>query len=227
MSTVPTRPPARATRGRRAPRMSGDERERAILATAERLLAQRPLREIAIEDLARGAGISRSSFYFYFASKEAVLLSLLDHVAAEADARRAAALAGAGGRSPAEVCRAAIGAFHEAFGAHRWVALAAAEARPTTPAVAELWSGMMRRWVDDTAAVIEAERARGAAPDGVPARDLALALTLMNERVLQATFARERPSIDEGAVVDALVAIWLGAIYGGEQAAPATFAPPA
>lgn len=227
MTTVPTRSPERATRGRRAPRMSGDERERAILATAERLLAQRPLREIAIEDLARGAGISRSSFYFYFASKEAVLLSLLDGVAAEADARRAAALAGAGGRSPAEVCRAAIAAFHETFGARRWIALAAAEARATTPAVAELWSGMMRRWVDDTAAVIEAERARGAAPAGVPAHDLALALTLMNERVLQATFAGERPAIDEGAVVDALVAIWLGAIYGGEQAAPPTFDPPA
>jgi len=74
-----------AARGRRAPRPSGDEREHAILATAERLLEQRPLSEISIDDLARGAGISRPTFYFYFASKDAVLLTLLDRVIAEVE----------------------------------------------------------------------------------------------------------------------------------------------
>src|SRR5690349_3276456 len=75
---------ARSQRGRRAPRVSGDERERAILQTAERLLEERPLREISVDDLARGAGISRPTFYFYFASKEAVLLALLDRLVEEA-----------------------------------------------------------------------------------------------------------------------------------------------
>ena len=40
--------------------------------------------EAAVITLAAGAGISRPSFYFYFASKEAVLLALLDRVAQEA-----------------------------------------------------------------------------------------------------------------------------------------------
>jgi len=35
---------------------------------------------ISVDDLARGAGISRSTFYFYFRSKDAVLLTLLDRV---------------------------------------------------------------------------------------------------------------------------------------------------
>jgi hypothetical protein len=61
---------------------------------------------------------------------------------------------------------------------------------------------------------IEAERARGAAPAGVPARDLAIALNSMNERVLRATFAGHPPAIDEEHVVDVLLAAWLGAIYG-------------
>src|SRR5947209_215272 len=74
----------RSARGRRAPRVSGDERERAILQTAERLLGERPLRDISVDDLARGAGISRPTFYFYFASKEAVLLALMDGLVEEA-----------------------------------------------------------------------------------------------------------------------------------------------
>ena len=53
-------PTARAPPADAVPtRPSGDDRELAILATAERLLAERPLAAISVDDLARGAGISR------------------------------------------------------------------------------------------------------------------------------------------------------------------------
>src|SRR5438105_7943849 len=78
-----------AGRGRRGTRPSGEERETAILATAERLLEeQRPIQEISVDDLARGAGISRPSFYFYFPSKDAVFLTLVDRLVEQADAGR-------------------------------------------------------------------------------------------------------------------------------------------
>lgn len=67
-----------ASRGRRSSQLSGDDREQAILAVAERLLAERPLGDFSVDELAKGAGISRPTFYFYFPSKNAVLLSLLD-----------------------------------------------------------------------------------------------------------------------------------------------------
>ena len=89
----PTHFARRPARGRRTPRASGDERERAILATAERLLEERPLGEISVEDLASGAGISRPTFYFYFPSKDAVLLTLVDRMVEEAAASREEALA--------------------------------------------------------------------------------------------------------------------------------------
>ena len=54
----------RPARGRRTRRATGDDRERAILASLERLLEERSLGEISVDDLARGAGISRPSFYF-------------------------------------------------------------------------------------------------------------------------------------------------------------------
>src|SRR5688572_26248110 len=129
ISHMAATPGTRPVRGRRAPRASGDDRERAILETAEQLLGERPLSEISVDDLARGAGISRPSFYFYFPSKEAVLLTLLDRVIVEAEASVASSgvPAGAAG-DPARYWRAGITAFYETFRRHRAVALACVEA---------------------------------------------------------------------------------------------------
>jgi AcrR family transcriptional regulator len=206
-------PSARPARGRRAPRVSGDDRERAILATAERLLEDRGLHEISIDDLARGAGISRPTFYFYFESKEAVLLTLLDRMVEEARTGRGDVLERFA-EDPPRWLRQGITAIYETFRSHRAVTLAAADARATSANVRELWARVMEQFVDETSMAIEAERTRGAAPEGVPARDLAVALNLMNERVLLATFAGYTPAVDEAMVIDTLVAVWLGAIYG-------------
>ena len=63
--------------GRRRGRPSkGDLKEAAILDTAWHLLAEKPVTAITIEELAAGAGISRSSFYFYFDSRDAVVRAL-------------------------------------------------------------------------------------------------------------------------------------------------------
>ena len=203
----------RPSRGRRPGRPSGDDRELAILGTAERLLGERPLREISIDDLARGAGISRPTFYFYFPSKDAVLLTLLDRVAEEADAARGAVRDGLPPGDHVAHWRAVISAFHETFRRHRAVTLAAAEARATNAEVRALWAAVLEEWVASTAAAIEAERARGAAPPGRPARDVAVALNSMNERVLYGTFAGDGPVVPEPDVVEVLLDVWLAAIY--------------
>ena len=55
---MPAASPTRV-RGRRATRPSGDDREAAILRTLEDMLEQRPFAEISVDDLAKGAGLSR------------------------------------------------------------------------------------------------------------------------------------------------------------------------
>jgi AcrR family transcriptional regulator len=206
-----------APRGRRPARPSGDDRELAILTTAERLLAEKPLSAISVDDLARGAGISRPTFYFYFASKDAVLLSLLDRVVAEADAVTQEAF-GQPASGPREGWRRAITAYYETFRAHRPLTLAWAEARSTNAEIRNLWAGRIEAWVQRCAAAIDAERARGAAPDGPSARDLAVVLTSTNERVLYATFSGDGPAVAETDVVDVLLEVWLRAIYGTSPA---------
>jgi TetR/AcrR family transcriptional regulator, ethionamide resistance regulator len=202
-----------AGRSRRAARISGEERESAILATAERLLEERSPQQISVDDLARGAGISRPTFYFYFPSKEAVFLSLIDRLVEQADAGRAAVLEHLA-EDPAARWREGLETIFGVFGEHRAVALAGAEIRAVNAEARELWSGVMERWVADTALAIETERVRGAAPDGVPARELAVALVSMNERVLYAAFTGEAPAIAEDRALDVLLPIWLNAIYG-------------
>jgi AcrR family transcriptional regulator len=200
-------------RGRRPARPSGDDRELAILATAERLLTEKGLAAISVDDLARGAGISRPTFYFYFPSKDAVLLTLLDRVVSEADAAMRNVF-GTGAAGPREGWRHAITAYYETFRRHRALTLAWAEARSTNAEVRTLWAQVLDGWVQQSAAAIEAERARGAAPAGLPARDLAVALTSMNERVLYATLSGDGPAVAEADVVDVLLGVWLPAIYG-------------
>lgn len=203
-------------RGRRSARPSGDERELAILATAERLLEDRPLADISVDDLARGAGISRPTFYFYFPSKEAVLLTLLDRVVNEADsALQALADRLETGRD--EMWRTGINVFVQTFGSHRAVIRGGQGVRAINAEARQLWSAFMQKWIAHTASIIEAERERGAAPETLPALELATALNLMNERALSASFLAEEPSVPEANVLDTLVHVWVSAIYGEQR----------
>jgi hypothetical protein len=116
--------------------------------------------------------------------------------------------------SPRTRVREGLQRFYEIFRAHRAVVLAAAELRTTNAEARAVWSQIVEGWVADVTAIVEAERARGAAPDGLPARDLAIALLQMNERVQHAAFTGEPPALSEGRVMDVLVEVWLRAIYG-------------
>jgi TetR/AcrR family transcriptional regulator, ethionamide resistance regulator len=209
---VTTASSTRSARGRRSSRPSGDDREQAILATAERLLEERALADISVDDLAKGAGISRPTFYFYFPSKDAVLLTLFERVIVQADSALETMVA----NPPADMktlWRIGINVFVETFGAHRAVSLAADAAR-TNKDLRDLWSRFMQKWVGHITAVIEAERVRGAAPVTLPAHDLSAALNLLNEKVMLTSFADERPSVPNDQVLDTLVHIWVSSIYG-------------
>jgi AcrR family transcriptional regulator len=205
--------PAPAARGRRSARAAGDEREQAIMRTAEALLERRSLAEISVDDLAQGAGLSRSAFYFYFPSKAAVVLTLVDRMVEQASGARDTALQQLDS-DPAAACRGGIESFYATFGAHRPVVRAVSELSATNDEARVLWSQVMQGWVEQVTELIEAERARGAAPNAVAASDLATALVQLNERVLQAIFVDESPAVSESAAIDTLTHVWVNAIYG-------------
>ncbi|ANE78704.1 TetR family transcriptional regulator [Mycobacterium adipatum] len=204
---------ASPSRGRRAARPSGDERQQAILDTAARLIQQRSFADISVDDLAKGAGISRPTFYFYFASKEAVLLSLMDPLIKRADTGFDHAM-DTMPAEPHQAIRRGIEIFFSSFGSHPATARAGAEAVNSSPEFRAIWAALMQKWIGLTAALITAERQRGAAPETLPALDLATSLNLMNEKMMMATLAGDRPAVDHDRVVDTLTHIWLTSIYG-------------
>jgi AcrR family transcriptional regulator len=199
-------------RTRRSKRPSGDERELAIRKTLETLLETEAYNEISIDDLARGAGISRPTFYFYFGSKEAVLLALVAEIVLEADSTSDLARA-AIEQDPRRFLREALSAYVMAFGRHRGVIIACDQAAATNPRVRELWNLIRGRWVEMATEAIVAERKRIDLPGLLPARELAIALLSMNEGVLYSMFAGHQPSISEDRALDVLTNIWGTAIY--------------
>lgn len=172
--------------------------------------------DVSVDDLARGAGISRPTFYFYFPSKEAVLLSLLDRVAEQARKEAEEALAGVAG-DPPEIWRRSIRAIVGTFRSHRALMLAVAQMEGQSAELRKLWGQVIDRFVELTAFAIDCERARGAAPAGAPSRQLAIALNWMNERVFHAALAGYDPAIPEDEAFDVVLAIWSRAIYGDDS----------
>lgn len=199
---------------RRRTRRKGDQTESALLETAERLLAERPLSDIPVDELAAGAGISRPTFYFYFESREALLAvlaeRLLDELYRAADVwfRRS-------DESPADAVRRAHEATLAVWRRHGPVLRATVRARDVDLGMGRFWDDVRRRFIDAAADQIERERAAGVAVPGPPdARSLASVLIAMNENVCYNASLKRRTAERDRETVDTLTAVWLRAVYG-------------
>lgn len=191
---------------RRGP-SKGDLKQEALLETAERLLAEKPLAEIGIEELARGAGISRSSFYFYFESRQAMLLALLarasDNLLTQVECWLEPQ------SDPRQSVRQSIELAVKMWDEHGAVLLAAQN--PDAPAEArEFMADLDGRLIAATEDMIESSRATGAAPAGPPsAHALATMLVGMTEHVI----SHNAGELGQVELVDTLTAIWQRAVF--------------
>ena len=69
---------ARVDRRTRAARAQEGEAREELLAAALRVFAQRGYREAGVDEIAAAAGYSKGALYWYFSSKEELLLALLE-----------------------------------------------------------------------------------------------------------------------------------------------------
>jgi len=207
--------PATPLGRRRGGPSKGDLKEAAILDTAWRLLTEKPMMDITIEELAAGAGISRSSFYFYFDSRDAVIRALATRMSSELGTAVVGVM-----RSDLNA-RDAVGAMiHgllESWRANAPLMRAMDVMAQSDPELRAFWSMVTDAVVEEAAAVIDRLRTAGRALSGPPSSlDLAWALTHMYWRVgQQATLDPGSPEDDE-RLVETLTIITLRAIYGTE-----------
>jgi AcrR family transcriptional regulator len=202
--------------GRRRKPAKGDLREAALLRTASELLSHRPWRSVSVDDMARGAGISRSAFYFYFDSREAVLFAIAAQAeewlmqADEVWLRRT-------DESPYASLRRAICRNFDLWREHGPVLRAVIDAQTTDPALVELRRQWAEHFVSAIAARIERERAAGLALEPPPSpRDLARTLAGMTEHVMFESTMVPLSREVEARVADTLTTIWYRSIYGTE-----------
>ena len=196
------------TASRRRQPSRGDLREQAILEGARVLLESRPLSQVTTDELAGAAGLSRSSFYFYFDSKQAVLAALLEELSDELRAENGPWLDAAG---PAEEALRQATAHSVALWRTSGGLLRQAWRCDTGDALLTSWrEGVVERGVARTAAKVERDREAGLAPAGPSAAVLARGLHAMRNELL----AERRPAEDDAGLVDDLVAMTLRLLYG-------------
>jgi AcrR family transcriptional regulator len=212
-STPPFSLNAAETRvGRR--NIKGDQREQAILEGAYDLLRTVPLRNISIDDLTKRAGLSRSSFYFYFESKWQVLSALLSRVTADVFQASQLIFERPAGMPPEAAIEHAVTEVIRVWERHGHVLREVGDAAAAEPDLQKQWDTILGRFIDASAASIERDRADGVAIDGPPARSLAAALMWMGERNLSLMSLRSENAIPLDTMAETVTTIWLRTVYG-------------
>lgn len=192
-----------------------DLRER-ILDALRELLRERTFDTLSVAEIITAAGVSRASFYFYFAGKQAVLAEVVRRAVGAGHAAAQPWTQGQAG--PRESLRAGIDA-----GAGLWLSNAAVlraivESWASDPQLRELWLAQMATFTDAAVTRIEADRradpAVAARLDGVDVPALAASLTWTGERLYYLAACEVPPFDDRTVLVDTLTHLWVSALYG-------------
>ena len=196
---------AESVTARRRPQSSrGDAREAALLEVAEGLLRDGRYEAASIADIASEAGITRSAFYFYFASKQALLERLIETTLDELIARRLTGLGG-GDQSPAHRLHGFLHGVAAMWAEHAVVLSAAAELAASVPALFDRIAGVVATGVEAMARMV-VEHVDGA--DLASARETASALLWMGERTFYVLAREDPPAEAYHALADRLFVIW-------------------
>ena len=180
------------------------------MGSAVCFLAANPFRDLTVGELMADTTLSRPAFYQYYRDLHDLLLSMFAEI--EAGMRELANPWLAGEGETVAALRASLRGVIESVAAHGTVIRAVYEAAPFDERVEAAWSGFMGRWDDVVTARIEADQRAGLIRP-MDARRAANALNAMDAAVIIAEFGRY-PQGDPEAVLDALHAIWVGALYG-------------
>lgn len=201
--------PRRAARTERPAK--GDLRERALLATAEKLLETGRFEQASVADLAEEAGISRATFYFYFASKQALLATVIDAAVSQFNAQIATVLDPRDTLDGERALRATVAAAADLWWDHRAVLVASFQLGATVPEVYERTMTNFEIVLAPTAALLERQGRVPESRDPEEAAGLVLALMLMSERTFFDLLRgpATRAQLDE--VTRRLTRIWLRA----------------
>jgi AcrR family transcriptional regulator len=189
-------------------RRTRDEVQQAVRGALVEMLAERPFKDVTVDELARRAGLSRTAFYFYYPDKNEVLKEATNAAAADVYAEADRWWHGEG--APETLVREALEGIAAVYCEHADMLRAAVEATTYDAEFRAFYESLIRRFVVATAEhlrrELDAGRLRPLEPDSI-----AESLVWMAERCNYAILLIEGRSQRE--VVESLTAIWIHALY--------------
>ncbi len=183
--------------------------EDAILAAARELLGEGSHEQVTIDRIARRAFVSRTTVYFYFANKRAVMDRLIQQAFTDMYTAGAVYFEGAG--EPRLELRLAIQRFVAVVNRNGRILMLAASLHGEHEHLPAEWEPYVSRFVAGAEARIKRDQERGIAPDDISARIAAQALCAMVERHLTVEVLRGGRDINEAIRV--LAELWWRAVY--------------
>jgi AcrR family transcriptional regulator len=192
--------------GTRRRRRSPAEAEQEILESAEGFLRERPLRELTIDEVMAGTGLSRPAFYVYFRDRHDLVLRLIGVIGSELFVMADKWLKGGDLRGGVEGVVAV-------YAKHGPVLRAISDAAVDDPEVEAAYHALVQRFIDATADHIRSEQRSGRAK-GMTAKRTAAALVWMNERYLSMCLGGgNNRQVRPREIADTLHQIWTRALY--------------
>jgi AcrR family transcriptional regulator len=185
----------------------------AVLAATSELLETVPLAQLSVARVIAAAGVSRTSFYEHFTSKEDVVVKLVRSISAEV-AEEIEPMFARDGRGPEQAFREGLSRLLRVSARHAPLVLAASEEWPAVPELQRLWFRMHGELTRRLADLIAAERAAGRAPGGADPEALAACLVWTGERAFHVAMTGEIPGLSgHDALIEPLVQLYVGTIY--------------
>jgi TetR/AcrR family transcriptional regulator, ethionamide resistance regulator len=210
----------RARRDRPAASPGGSERDvrETILAATEALLGDVRFADLSVADILTRAGVSRTSFYFYFASKHQVLAELARRAVGEGHTAGGPWLSRRGDADDhLSTLRDGITAGARLWSAHAPVLRAIVENWREDETLTSLWSELMDSYTDAAVLRIEQDQHAGLARvTSTHSRHVAAALTWLGERLYYLAAIGQPPFDDSEVLVDTLFELWSATLYGPE-----------
>lgn len=207
-----TEPPANRAASNRAGRRRRREQARSdVLRVALELAENSPFRDLTVDEIARSAGLSRSSFYTHFRDKHELLLVAVEEVAEEL--YRMADRWWHGEGPPAVRVREALEGVVSVYAEQASLLRVATEVSTYDEEVRAVWMRIMQRFIDATLQHIRSEQEVGLIPEMLDPQATAEGLVWMAERCNYIYLGRAERSPE--AVVDAIAPVWTAALYPG------------
>jgi len=185
----------------------------AVLAATSQLLETVPLAQLSVARILAVAGVSRTSFYEHFTSKEDVVVKLVRSISAEV-AEEIEPMFARDERGPEQAFREGLSRLLRVSVRHAPLMLAASEEWPAVPELQRLWFRMHGELTRRLADLIVAERAADRAPAGADAEALAACLVWTAERAFHVAMTGEMPALSgQDVLIEPLVQLYVGTIY--------------